>query len=107
MAEVLSAAPIEDDPDDEGRQARNKLAAAATLVACAKNGSKPILPLDEAAKSELRAAVDSIGDSAEELRRFPHASSDEDLKFAAYGVFHLWLHVGEDEPEWERALLRF
>ena len=33
LADVLSAAPIEDDPDDKGRQALNRVAAAATLVA--------------------------------------------------------------------------
>ena len=106
LASVLSAAPTEEDPDEKGQQERNKVAAAATLVACAKEWLEAHSEADKAAKSELRAAADNISDSAEELRRSRHVGFDERLKFTAFGVFYLLLHAEGNEPEWERALLR-
>jgi len=99
LAKVLGGAPTEDDPDDKGQHERNKLAAAATLVVCAKEWLEAHSEVDEAAKSELRAAVASISDCPEELRRSRYAGFNEGLTFAAHGIFYLWLQIGEDEPE--------
>lgn len=105
LAQVLVAGPTTGDPDGEGHRERNRLAAAATLIACTKEWLQTHPDIGEAARIELRAAACRIGETAEELRRPRPADLDEKLKFAAYGVFDLWLHGGDDEAEWEAAVL--
>ncbi|WP_036241809.1 hypothetical protein [Mesorhizobium sp. STM 4661] len=104
LASVLTAAPTEDDSDDKGRQALNRLAAAATLVVCAGAWLAARRDAEEAAKSELRVAADGIANDFESLRR-RRVRFDEPLKFAAHGIFHLWRRGGSEEPRWEQALL--
>ncbi|MES0065669.1 ATP-binding protein [Mesorhizobium sp. M0074] len=101
---VLTAASTEDDSDDKGRQALNRLAAAATLVVCACAWLSARPNAEEAAKSELRAAVDGVANDFESLGR-RRIRFDEPLKFAAYGIFHLWRRGGSEETRWEQALL--
>ncbi len=104
LANVLGAPHTDDEPGDEGRQALNRLAAAATLLVCGGAWLATQSAVREAAKSQLRAAADGAATDQESMRR-QRISFDSRLKFAAHGVFHLWLGGGSEETEWERALL--
>ncbi|SFU14134.1 hypothetical protein [Mesorhizobium sp. YR577] len=104
LANVLAAPQLDDEPGDEGRQALNRLAAAATLLVCGGAWLAPRPDAQEAAKAQLRATADGAATDQESMRR-QRIRFDERLKFAAHGVFHLWLGGGSEETEWERALL--
>jgi hypothetical protein len=60
--------------------------------------------VEQAATSELRGAAEGIANDYESLRR-RRIRSDEHLKFAAHGIFHLWLRDGSKGAQWERLLL--
>ncbi|MDK4715889.1 hypothetical protein [Rhizobium sp. CNPSo 4039] len=104
LANVLAAPHTDDEPGDEGRQALNRLAAAATLLVCGGAWLAAQPAVHEAAKSQLRATADGAATNQVSMRR-QRISFDGRLKFAAHGIFHLWLGSGSEETEWERALL--
>lgn len=104
LGNVLATPQTDDEPGDEGRQVLNRLAAAATLVVCGGAWLAARPDAQEAANSQLRAAADGVATGHESMRR-QHIRFDERLRFAAHGVFHLWLGGGSEQTEWERALL--
>jgi len=104
LADVLSASSM--DEEDEGTHTRNKLAAASTLIANAQKWLNARPEVGQVARSVLCAEVETISHSAKEIRCSRIGGVDERLKFAAYGVFHLWLQGDNESGKWEHALLR-
>lgn len=98
----------EDGAEDEveGAKSKCRFAAAGTLVAL---GGCWLTDNPEARKRVLeavRAGVAAVASKGEEIRRQRTGTFQDELKFVAYAVTHLWVAGGDGVQEWETAVLR-
>ena len=97
----------EADVDEEGLKSKCRLAAVGTLVAL---GGAWLAQNPEAQKSALesvRASIAAVASTGEEIRGRRIGGRNDELKFVAYAVMHLWLADDDGVKEWETAVLRF
>lgn len=102
---LIQECATEADSGDENAKSRCRSAAAGTLVAL---GGAWLAQSAEAQKHTLeivRANVATVPTTGEEIRGRRVGSLNDDLKFSAYAVMHLWLANGPGVEEWEHAIL--
>ncbi|WP_369929305.1 hypothetical protein [Xanthomonas sp. NCPPB 2632] len=94
-----------EEGDDEGMRSRCRFAVAGTLVAL---GGAWLARNPEARRRALeavRAGIETITSTGEEIRGRRMGALGDELKFIAYAVTHLWLADGAGVQEWEAAVL--
>jgi hypothetical protein len=97
---------VGEDTVSAGVHEINRLAAAATLVTCARGWLELHPEVSSTAKSVLRVAVDRIDRATAESKRPEPWDSDDGLRFVAYGIYALWREDGNAEAGWERCVLK-
>lgn len=92
--------------DNEDAKTKCRFATAATLIAL---GVTWLAQNPEAQKQVLkvvRTGVAAVASTEEEICGQRIGNLDDELKFVAYAVMHLWLTDADDVQEWEAAVLR-
>ena len=97
---------ISEPSTEERDNERNKVALAATLATCANDWLRSKPDIYERVASIIREAVKTIGESSEGFRERGIVNMSDQLKFAAYGVMHIWPNAPEQAEEWEPYVLR-
>jgi hypothetical protein len=92
--------------DDEDAKSKCRFAAVGTLVALGRTWLAKNLEAQKHALEVVRARVAAVASTGEEVRRQRIGIIDDELKFIAYAVMHLWLADGDDVQDWETAVLR-
>lgn len=92
--------------DDGDAKSKCRFAAAGTLVTLGGVWLAQNPGAQRHALEVLRAGVEAVASTGEEIRGQRMRSLRDELKFVAYAVMHLWLAYGDDVQEWEAAVLR-
>lgn len=103
-AEWLAAKLSEPEVDGEDSVSL-RTAIAATLVSRTGEWLRSRSHIEDQARATLLDTVARVSDNHDNIRRERFGIDRDDLKFAAFGVMHLWITAGET-GEWDEPLLR-
>jgi hypothetical protein len=106
LFDLFQGCEVVAEVEDEDAKSKCRIAAAGTIVVL---GGAWLARNPEAQKHTLevvRACVAAVASTGEDIRGQRIGGLDDNLKFVAYAIMHLWLADGDGVHEWETAVLR-
>jgi hypothetical protein len=105
LFDLLQTCESEKGRGDEDAKSKCRFAVAATLVALGRAWLAQYPDAHKHALEIVRAAVDPIFSTGEEIRQRRIGIPRDELSFGAYAIMHLWLDDEDGDQEWEKVVL--